>query len=502
MTDARQAGILSKRRRFAARQSDSMDLRPPVTAAASLLLVLAFSFVVTAGVAALGDGRDAVLLCACAAAAAVLGVGLRLVARSEREGASLSARELPLFATGTTVLLVVFAAAPFALGSSKMSFAAAIFEATSGLMTNGASALASPDTTGTGLLFWRALLQFLGGGFFIALMICLLPYGQGQADGFWMPDGPNWEASRLRRVAPRVLGVYAALTALCAVAYFAGGMSSFDAIAHAFSTLSTGGFSTHAASFDFFKKPDLQWIAIIFMLLAALPLGTVAMLFKGELRPLLSHREVQLFASVAAVMVALAWTHLSLAGIESGWVGLRHATFDMVSRITTTGFEAGEPGRRGDFHVLLLIVAAVIGGCAGSAAGGLRPIRLAVLIQGMRRSFTRFVHPHAAVPFTHGGRRLREEAVTTVFAFAVIYFAAFAVLSLALVLAGLGAGAALTAAVMALTKAGPAFGPGMTAGDYAYLPPAAHWVLAGGMIVGRLEVIMAVVLFLPGYWRR
>ena len=149
---------------------------------------------------------------------------------------------------------------------------------------------------------------------------------------------------------------------------------------------------------------------------------------------------------------------------------MRHATFDMVSRITTTGFEAGEPGRRGDFHVLLLIVAAVIGGCAGSAAGGLRPIRLAVLIQGMRRSFTRFVHPHAAVPFTHGGRRLREEAVTTVFAFAVIYFAAFVVLSLALVLAGLGAGAALTAAVMALTKAGPAFGPGMTAGDYAYLP--------------------------------
>ena len=213
----------------------------------------------------------------------------------EREGASLSARELPLFATGTAVLLVVFAAAPFALGSSKMSFAAAIFEATSGLMTNGASALASPDTTGAGLLFWRALLQFLGGGFFIALMICLLPHGQGQADGFWMPDGPNWEASRLRRVAPRVLGVYAALTALCAVAYFAGGMSSFDAIAHAFSTLSTGGFSTHAASFDFFKKPDLQWIAIIFMLLAALPLGTVAMLFKGELQPLLSHREVQLF---------------------------------------------------------------------------------------------------------------------------------------------------------------------------------------------------------------
>jgi trk system potassium uptake protein len=152
--------------------------------------------------------------------------------------------------------------------------------------------------------------------------------------------------------------------------------------------------------------------------------------------------------------------------------------------------------------VLLLIVAALIGGCAGSAAGGLRPIRLAVLIQGMRRSFIRFVHPHAVVPFTHGGRRLREEAVTTVFAFAVIYFAAFVVLSLALALAGLGAGGALTAAVMALTKAGPAFGPGLTAADYIKLPSAAHWILAAGMIVGRLEVIMAVVLFLPGYWRR
>ncbi len=153
MTDARQAGILSKRRRFAARQSDSMDLRPPVTAAASLLLVLAFSFVVTAGVAALGDGRDAVLLFACAAAAAFLGVGFGSwrapsgkAPPSARANCRCSRPERRCFSWSSRPL-------PFALGSSKMSFAAAIFEATSGLMTNGASALASPDTTGTGLLF-------------------------------------------------------------------------------------------------------------------------------------------------------------------------------------------------------------------------------------------------------------------------------------------------------------------------------------------------------------
>jgi trk system potassium uptake protein TrkH len=481
------------------RMSDSMDLRPAVTASAGLLLVFALCLLLTAGVAALGDGRDAVLFCVCAAAAAFLGVGLRLVAGADREG-SFGARELPLFATGTAILLTLFAAAPFAFGSAKLPFAAAMFEAASGLMTNGASALASPDAVGTGLLFWRALLQFLGGGLFIALMICLLPQGQG--DGFWMLDGPNWEASRLRRLGPRVLGAYSALTGLCAIAYFAGGMSVFDAVAHAFSTLSTGGFSTHAASFEFFGKPDLEWIAIVFMLLAALPLGTVAMLFKGELQPLLRHREVQLFLVIALVLIGVAWTHLALSGIESGWVGLRHAAFDVVSRITTTGFEAGEPGQRGDFHVLLLIGAALVGGCAGSAAGGLRPLRLAVLMQGMRRSFTRFVHPNAAVPFTHGGRRLREEAVTAVFAFAVIYVTAFAILGLALALAGLGAGEALISAVMALTNAGPAFGPGLTSADYAHLPAAAYWVLAAGMIVGRLEVIMAVVLFLPGYWRR
>ena len=407
---------------------------------------------------------------------------------------------MPIFATGTAVLLTLVAAVPFSFGSAKMPFAAATFEAASGLMTNGASALASPDTAGTGLLFWRALLQFFGGGLFIALMICLLPQGKGR--GMWMLDGPDWEVSRLRRFAPRVLGIYAALTALCAIAYFAGGMSAFDAVAHAFSTLSTGGFSTHAASFAFFGKPDLQWIAILFMLLAALPLGTVAMLFKGELQPLLRHREAQLFLALALVLVALSWTHLALAGIESGWVGLRHAAFDVVSRITTTGFEAGEPGRRGDFHGLLLIGAALIGGCAGSAAGGLRPLRFAILIQGMRRSFIRFVHPHAAVPFSHDGRRLEDEAVTTIFAFAVIYVAAFAMLSLALTLTGLGAGQALSCAVMALANAGPAFGPGMTSGDYAHFPAAAHWVLTAGMIVGRLEVIMAAVLFLPGYWRR
>src|SRR5262249_33508353 len=145
----------------------------------------------------------------------------------------------------TAGLLILFASAPFALGTTKLSLPAAVFEAASGLMTNGATALASPDTTSAGLLFWRALLQFLGGGFYIALMLCLMPQGRGQADGFWMPDGPNWEVTRLGRLGPRVLGAYCALTVLCAVAYFAGGMSVFDAVAHAFSTLSTGGFSTH-----------------------------------------------------------------------------------------------------------------------------------------------------------------------------------------------------------------------------------------------------------------
>jgi trk system potassium uptake protein TrkH len=366
-------------------------------------------------------------------------------------------------------------------------------------MTNGASALPAIDDTGPGLLFWRALLQFLGGGLFIALMICLLPQGQG--DGMWMVDGPDWKASRLSRLGPRVLGIYAALTVLCAIAYLAGGMSAFDAVAHAFSTLSTGGFSTHAASFDYFGA-ELQWTAIVFMLLAALPLATVAMLLKGELQPVLRHREAQLFLTITLVLILVAWTHLALSGIEGGWVGLRHAAFDVVSRITTTGFEAGEPARRSDFHWMLLILAALIGGCAGSAAGGLRPLRFAVLIQGMRSSFTRFVHPHAAMPYSHGGRRLREEAVTTIFGFAIIYVAAFLVLGLALVLAGLGAGPALTCAVMALTNAGPAFGLGFTSADYAHLPAAVHWVLTVGMIVGRLEVIMAVVLFLPGYWRR
>jgi trk system potassium uptake protein TrkH len=419
---------------------------------------------------------------------------------SSQTGAGFGARELPIFATGSALLLILFAAAPFAFGSARMPVAAAVFEAASGLMTNGASALVSPDAAGPGLLFWRALLQFIGGGLFIALMICLLPQSPG--DGIWMVDGPDWKPSRLRRLGPRVLGIYAALTVFCAVAYFAGGMSVFDAVAYAFSTLSTGGFSTHAAGFEHFGQPGLQWIAIVFMLLAALPLGMVAMLLKGELQPLLRHREVQLFLGIALILTVISWSHLALAGIESGWVGLRHATFDVVSRITTTGFEAGEPGTRGDFHGLLLILAALIGGCAGSAAGGLRPLRFAVLIQGMRASFTRFVHPHAAMPFTHGGRRLREEAVITIFAFALIYVTAFAVLGLALVLSGLGAGEALTCAVMALTNAGPAFGPQIASGDYAHFSGTAHVVLAAGMIVGRLEVIMAVVLFLPGYWRR
>ncbi len=476
-----------------------MDLRPVVTSAASLLILFAVSFALTAAVAALGDGRDAGLFLVCTAASGFLGVGLRLVASSPA-GSGFSARELPIFATGTAVLLTSFAAVPFAFGSAKMPIAAAMFEAASGLMTNGASTLASPDDAGMGILFWRALLQFIGGGLFIALMICLLPQTQG--DGIWMVDGPDWKPSRLRRVAPRVLGIYAALTALCAIAYAAGGMSVFDAVAHAFSTLSTGGFSTHAAGFGFYAQSDLQWIAIAFMLLAALPLGTVAMLFKGELHPLLRHREVRLFLVIALVLVAISWIHLALAGIESGWVGLRHAAFDVVSRITTTGFEAGDPGRRGDFHGLLLILAALIGGCAGSAAGGLRPLRIAVLVQGMRGAFTRFVHPHAAMPFLHAGRRLREEAVTAVFAFAIIYVAAFAVLGLALALAGLGAGEALICAVMALTNAGPAFGAAITSGDYAHFSSTAHWLLAAGMIVGRLEVIMAVVLVLPGYWRR
>ena len=344
MTDARQAGILAKRRRFAPRKSDSMDPRPSVTAAASLLLILAFSFVLTAarGRARRWARRGASFSPAprrppssgsgCGSSPGRIGK----TPRSARANCRCSRPEARCFSWSSRP-------SPFALGSSKMSLR--------GRRLRGL--LGSHDEWGERLPFARhhrnraacsgeRFCNFWEVGSFIALMICLLPHGQGQSDGFWMPDGPNWEASRLRRVAPRVLGVYAALTAAVRHRLFrrrhvelrCRGACLLDPL---------DGWLLDACGLLRFLQEDPICNGSPSSSCCSRPC-------RSARSPCCSRASCSRFSSIARSSSSSAsprsssrspGRHLALAGLESGWVGLRHAIFDVVSRITTTGFEAG-----------------------------------------------------------------------------------------------------------------------------------------------------------------
>ena len=388
----------------------------------------------------------------------------------------------------------------------EMSLTDAVFEAVSGLTTTGSTALTGLDTLPRSILYYRAQLHWLGGMGIIVLAVAILPMlGVGGMQLYRAETpGPMKDSKltpRITETAKALWLIYVGLTAVCSLAYWYAGMSSFDAICHSFATVATGGFSTHDASIGYFNSPLIELIAVVFMFLAGVSftLHFVAWRSRG-LRSYWSDPEFRAYTLLLCGLT-LAGTIYLVVTQQYAAVGdsARYSLFHFVSFMTSTGFVASSFEQWPGALPLSLVLVSFIGGCAGSTGGGMKVIRWLLLFNQGSREVQRLVHPAAEIPIRLGRSVVPPRVIEAVWGFCVVYIILFGAMLLVLVGTGLDQVTAFSALASSINNMGP--GLGLIVADFTQISAPAKWVCILAMLFGRLEVFTLLVLFSPSFWR-
>lgn len=435
-----------------------------------------------------------------------LGLGLGLVVFFRRSAGGLALRDGFLITVLTWVLLSAYAAFAFK-GILHISWVDAFFEATSGLTTTGATVLTQLDAMPRSLLIYRQLLQWLGGMGLIVLAVAVLPLldvGGMQLYRAEMP-GPTKDsrlAPRMRTTAVMLYGIYAALTLACALGYWLAGMGRFDALAHALSTVSIGGFSTYDDSIGHFDNPLVELVAVVFMVLGASNFALHFAAWKSlSLRGYLRDEEFRFYLlTLLIVSLLLGLSLLYSVGWDEPGRLARTALFQGISHATTTGFSNTSLQFMAPVPLVILLLAPFAGGCAGSVGGGLKMLRVVLLVRQSMRELFRLVHPTAVYHVKINGIKVDTRVQEAIWGFASAYFIVYGLGVLAVSATGLDFHTAASATAACLNNLGP--GQGLVYSNYASIPDAAKAILTFVMIAGRLEVMTVLVLFTAVFWRQ
>jgi len=478
--------------RFSGGGPRAMSAVVQANAAVMLLFALIMALV------ALGFGETAPAFAEAAVLLGALGLLIALASRRPRPRMNRPAT----FLLTASVWVTASLAGALPLYLCGLGAIDAVFESMSGLTTTGATVMSGLDGTPHGILMWRALLQALGGVGFVVTGMALLPFlrtGGMQLFRTESSDKDDKELATAARFAGMTVSVYLLLIGLCGMVYHLGGMNLFDAVTHALTTLSTGGFSNYDASFGHFQSPFLQWAATLFMLLGALPFVWYYRVFLR--RHVRSEQVVALLATLAlAIGVLTAWlVWTSERGLAEA---LRLVAFNVVSVVTTTGFATQDYTAWGPFAVAVFVILTAVGGCTGSTAGGAKVMRWVILLRAVRLSLKRASLPHGVFALRYENRPVADDVLYGVIAFFTFYMATIGLLTIALDLAGLDFQTAVTGALTSVANVGPGAGEIIgPAGNFAPLSPLVKVILTFGMYAGRLELMTVYVLLSLRFWR-
>lgn len=411
-----------------------------------------------------------------------------------------------LLTTLSWILLSVVGAIPLYMSDIGMDFADAVFESVSGITTTGSTVLSGLDSMSRGVLLWRSILQWIGGIGIVAFAIVILPFLK--IGGMQLFQTESSERSdkfipRSRHLVGQLVIVYLLLSALCTFFYYIFGMSGFDAINHAMTTLSTGGYSTHDKSFGYFDSTALQVTATIFMFFGGLPFVLfVKWLFHGRFE-FFKDWQVRGFAAIIAIMGGIIVLNLFVRGILPLSKDIVTTLFNVISILTTTGYATVDYTIWGPFITILFFFMTYLGACAGSTAGGLKTMRLIVVLQGTKQRFNELIYPHGIFTARYQGVPLERKLMTTVMGFLALYVLLNVIMTIALMLCGLDFATAISGTATAIANVGPGIGDIIgPAGNFSSLSDTAKWILSAGMLLGRLEILTVLVIFTPHFWQK
>lgn len=403
------------------------------------------------------------------------------------------------------VLISLFASLPFIFSSAAPTLTDAFFESVSGLTTTGATVLSNLDYAPRGILLWRALLQWLGGVGIVVMAMTILPalkIGGMQLFRSEFSDKSEKYYPRVSQIASAILSTYLILSIGCGIAYWFAGMTPFQAVCMSMSTVSTAGFSTSDLSLGYFDSYGVELIAIFFMIMGSIPLLLFTRFLHGDFLALLRDSQVRIF--IILILAASGFMGLWLWGMNKYDFlnALRHATFIVVSIISTTGFTITDFDTWGSFPLIFIFLLMFVGGCTGSTAGGIKIFRYQILFKAAKGQIFQLRRPHGVFVPLYNGQKLRETDFMSVLAFFALYIFCYAVVALSLSLCGLDVLSSLSGSATILGNVGPGLGEQMgSSGDYGTLPEGVKWVLMFGMLLGRLELLTLLILFMPSFWR-
>lgn len=396
---------------------------------------------------------------------------------------------------------------PYLFNGTVSNFTDAFFEAMSGFTTTGASILTNIEANPRGILFWRDLTHWLGGMGIIVLSLAILPFlgvGGMQLYKAEVPGPiPEKLTPRVQQTALLLWGVYILLSALETFFLMSGGMDVFGALTHTFGTMATGGFSPLNASIGQYDNPYFDWVITVFMFLAGANFALHYFVLRGKLWAWWRDEEFRFYSMIILFSILTVTAFLRFSGTYGSLSeSLRYAAFQVVSITTTTGYVTADYERWPYYAQYLLLALMFIGGCAGSTGGGIKNLRIMVLIRHVKAELYRLLHPRSIVQVKIGGSVVGKDVLESVTAFFILYIGLFAVFTLVMAGLGMDVVSSISSVAATLGNIGPGLGIVGPTKNYYFVPAFGKWVLSLCMLLGRLEIYTVVMLMVPGTWRR
>lgn len=431
--------------------------------------------------------------------------GLLVISNASNGAFTINIRQAFLLTALGWIVISIFASIPLYFSELGLSLTDSVFEAVSGITTTGATVVTGLDYAPPGILMWRSILQWLGGIGIIVMALSVLPFLKVGGMQLFRTESSQEEKTlpRAAQLANSIALIYVGLTVLCAIAYVAAGFDVFNAFAHAMTTIATGGFSTLDSSFTRHDTPWIEIVAIVFMILGALPFVLYLKALCGSPHSLVKDSQVRAFLTFVVLCITLMVMYLVIMKDLPLLQALRQAGFSVTSIITGTGYSNASFDSWGGFAIAFFLFLMVVGGCAGSTTCGIKIFRFQVLYSVTKAQIGQLTHTHGIFQPRYNGRPLPRGVPFSVMSFFFAYAACFALLAMALAFTGLDFITAISGAATSISNVGPGLGnqigPDTT---FQSLADSAKWILVAGMLLGRLEIFTLLVILLPGFWRR
>ena len=399
--------------------------------------------------------------------------------------------------------VAVFGSLPFIFSSMEMSITDAFFESMSGITTTGSTIISNLENAPKGILLWRAILQWLGGIGIIVMAITLMPImnvGGMQLFKISSNDSSEKILPKSKEIALRLIYIYSALTAVCAISYWIFGMGKFDSLTHSMTTIATGGFSNYNQSIGYFNSVYIEISSMVFIILGSVPFIAYIKFLNGNKKIFISDGQIRSFLKIIILSIIILSFYLFLTNNEN--FSFRSIFFNTISILTGTGYVNAEFDSWGSFPITIFLALMFIGGCAGSTTCGIKIFRIQILYLFILNQLKKIIYPKGVFLIKYDQNLIDEKFIASIISFIFFYFVIFFILAALLSLTGLDFITALSGAATSISNVGPGLGPIIGPnGDFSSLPDVSKWVLSVGMILGRLELFAILVLFLPSFWK-